>query len=48
MLTVRETLSIMPTPIRQVVSDDPPTLTNGKAMPVNGIVPVTTAMLISA
>lgn len=48
MLTVRETLSMMPTPIKQVVSDDPPTLTNGSAIPVKGIAPVTTAMLISA
>jgi hypothetical protein len=48
MLTARDTLSMIPTPTRQVVSDDPPTLTNGKAMPVKGIVPVTTAMLSSA
>lgn len=41
-------LSITPTPTMHVTSDDPPTLMNGKAIPVNGMVPVTTAMLISA
>lgn len=44
----RETLSMIPTPTKQVVNDDPPTLMNGKAIPVNGMVPVTTAMLTSA
>jgi len=41
-------LSMMPTPAMHVTSDEPPTLMNGKAMPVNGMVPVTTAMLINA
>lgn len=39
---------MMPMPIMHMVNDDPPTLTNGNVMPVKGMAPVTTAMLIKA
>jgi hypothetical protein len=48
MLTARDTLSMMPTPTMHMVNDDPPTLTNGRAMPVKGMAPVTTAMWTNA
>jgi hypothetical protein len=38
----------MPIPIMHIVRDDPPTLMKGNVIPVKGIVPVTTAILISA
>ena len=46
-LDTLEMLTISPTPIMQKSSDEPPTLIKGRAMPVNGKVPVTTAMLMS-
>ena len=39
---------MMPMPTMQVTKDEPPRLMKGKTIPVNGMVPVTTAMLIRA
>ena len=39
---------MIPTPTIQVTRDDPPRLMKGRAIPVKGIVPVTTAMLTTA
>jgi hypothetical protein len=41
-------LSMIPTAIMHIVSDDPPTLTKGRVIPVKGMAPVTTAVLINA
>jgi len=38
----------MPTPIRLITSDDPPALTNGSGIPLVGIRPSTTLMLMNA
>jgi hypothetical protein len=35
-------------PIMHMVNDDPPTLMNGNVIPVKGMVPITTDMLINA